>query len=191
MRQILIAFAVIVSLALPSFAQKKARANRPAQSSEQEAQQLADDKEAIQKLHDDDIQASLALDVPKLESLWTDDIVMLAPGGPPIVGRQANAERLEKMAEAMKNIEIMGYDEQWQEVRIVGDIAYEWGSISGRMRPFSGQESSYKWNVMRVLNRQPDGAWKIARSIYNDATPAPVKEEPQKPEEPKKDRMKD
>jgi ketosteroid isomerase-like protein len=184
----------IVTTVLSSFAQKNTRPPRTSEGNSQQAeQQLADDKEAIQKLHDEDIQASLALDVPKLESLWTNDIVMLAPGGPPILGREANAKRLEDDAAKLKSVEIMAYDEQWQEVRIEGDWAYEWGSIAGRTRPFTGgKESEYKWNVLRVLNRQPDGSWKIARSIYNDASPAPERpaEQP-KPEEQKKDRMKD
>jgi ketosteroid isomerase-like protein len=183
---------LVVSISLPLAAQKKSRpASRPAQPSATQQQQLDDDKEAIQKLHDEDIQASLALDVPALESLWTDDIVMMAPNGPAVVGREANSQKLEATAAAMKNVEIMAYDEQWQEIRTQGDWAYEWGTITGRTRPFSGNESSYKFNVMRVLNRQPDGSWKIARSIYNDALPLPTKQEAAKPEEPKKDRMKD
>lgn len=143
--------------------------------------------EAINKLHDKDIEASLALDEATLESLWTDDVVTMHPGSPPVVGRDANVARLKAGIEQMKDQEIMAYNEQFQEVRILGDWAYEWGSITGRTRPFSGgKEASYHFNVMRILQRQPDGSWKIARSIYNDAeTPAvqaPAEQKP-KPED--------
>jgi ketosteroid isomerase-like protein len=176
----------------PVMAQKKQRAARPPQTNAEQQQQLEDDKVGIQSLHDKDIRASLALDVPTLESLWTDDIVTMAPGAKAVVGRQDNAAKLEAGTANLKNMEIIAFDEQWQEIRIEGEWAYEWGTMSGRMRPFSGgAEIDYLMNVMRVLNRQPDGMWKIARSIYNDAT-APAKPvEPSKVEEKKKDPLKD
>ena len=177
--------------ALPAFAQHK---QRPAQANLQQQQQMEDDKAAIEKLHEEDIQASLALDIPKLEALWTNDIVTMAPGAPAVVGRDANEKKLEADAAKMKSMQILAFDEQWQEVRIQGDWAYEWGSMSGRLQPFSGgDETNYKYNVVRILNRQADGTWKIARSIFNDAkAPEPFKPtEPPKPEEQKKDRLKD
>lgn len=155
---------------------------------------MADDKAAIEKLHEEDIQASLALDVPKLEALWTNDIVTMAPGAPPVVGRDANERKLEADAAKMKSMQILAFDEQWQEVRIQGDWAYEWGSMSGRLQPFAGgAETEYKYNVVRILNRQADGTWKIARSIFNSAKPEeqPKPAEPPKQEEEKKDRLKD
>jgi len=185
--------ALLVLCATPAVAQKKQRTTtRPPQTSAEQQQQLEDDKAAIQKLHDKDIEASLALDVPKLEALWTDDIVTMAPDGPAVVGRDANDKKLEAGADQLKSMEILAFDEQWQEIRIEGDWAYEWGTMSGRMRPFAGgKEINYLMNVMRILNRQPDGTWKIARSIYNDARPLPTPAEPPKPKEPKKDPLKD
>ena len=117
----------------------------------------------------------------------------MAPGAPAVVGRDANNKKLEAEADKLKSTQILAFDEQWQEIRIEGDWAYEWGTMSGRLQPFSGgKETDYRLNVMRILNRQPDGTWKIARSIYNDAMPQSEKPaEPQKPEEQKKDRMKD
>jgi ketosteroid isomerase-like protein len=187
----LLLLALAMLAAVPCAAQKHSQPKRPPSDAEQQ-QQMDDDKIAIQKLHDADIEASLALDVPKLEALWTEDIVTMAPSGPAVVGRAANNKKLEDAAEKLRATEILAFDEQWQEVRIQGDWAYEWGTMSGRMHPFAGgKETDYKLNVMRVLNRQPDGTWKIARSIYNDATPETRSAtEPQKPEE-KKDRLKD
>lgn len=193
MRHSLLLIFLCVTIAVgPLAAQKKQRATRPPQSQAEQQQQLEDDKVAIERLHDEDIKASLALDVPALESLWTDDIVTMSPGEKAVVGRQANAAKLEAGAASLKNMEIMAFDEQWQEIRIEGDWAYEWGTMSGRMHPFSGgNEISYLMNVVRVLNRQPDGTWKIARSIYNDANPPVKPAEPPKVEEKKKDPLKD
>jgi len=188
-------FTFVVALGLSSaVAQRKQRPTHSSAPTAAQKQQIEDDKQGIQKLHDADIQASLALDTATLETLWTDDIVTMAPGEPAIVGKAANAKKLESGAAALKSTEIMAFDEQWQEIRVEGDWAYEWGTMSGRMRPFSGgEETSYLLNVMRVLNRQPDGTWKIARSIYNDAKPAEPTEpaKPAEPQGPKKDPLKD
>lgn len=182
----------LLMLAVTTALAQKAQRPPRQQSQAEQQQQIEDDKAAIQKLHDEDIEASLALDTNALEALWTDDIVTMAPGSPPVVGRDANTKKLEAGVAKLKSTQVLAFDEQWQEVRIEGDWAYEWGSMSGRLQPFTGgKETDYKMNVMRVLNRQPDGTWKIARSIYNDAEPAAKTEEPAKPDEPKKDRLKD
>ena len=193
MRRCVVLMVVVMFGVGVGVAQKKQHTARPPQTNAEQQQRTEEDKEAIQKLHEEDIKASLALDVPALESLWTKDIVTLAPGGPPVAGFDANAAKLEAGAAQLKTMEIMSFDEQWQEIRVQGDWAYEWGSMSGRMRPFSGgKETSYQMNVMRVLSREPDGSWRIARSIYNDAEPPPPKPvEPPKVEEKKKDPLKD
>jgi ketosteroid isomerase-like protein len=187
-------FAMVLLLGtISATAQKKQQrpVRQPRNDAEQQ-QQLEEDKEAIQKLHEEDIQASLALDSSTLESLWTNDIVTMHPGEPAVVGKETNVQKLQAGVAALKSTEIMAYDEQWQEIRIQGDWAYEWGTISGRTRPFTGgQETSYKYNAMRILNRQPDGSWKISRSIYNDTAPPPKPPEPEKKPEPQGNPLKD
>jgi ketosteroid isomerase-like protein len=170
---------------------KRGTQHRPAPSPAQN-QQLQDDMQAINALHNKNIEASLALDEAVLESLWTDDVVTMHPGSPPIVGRAANAERLKAGIEKMKDQEVLAYNEEFQEIRIQGDWAYEWGSITGRTRPFSGgNETSYKFNVMRILQRQPDGNWKVARSIYNDAAPLAAPKPEEKPKQDERNKLKD
>lgn len=193
MRRITLIVVLLTSTSF-SFAQttKRPKPHRTTESTSAQKQQFADDQEAINALHDKDIQASLALDANALESLWTDDIVTIAPGGPPVVGRAANRARLDKVVEQMKSTEILAYNEQFQEVQVVGDWAFEYGAITGRTRPFAGgKETHLAINVLRVLKRQPDETWKIARSIYNDATPPPAKPEPPKPVEEKRNKLED
>jgi uncharacterized protein (TIGR02246 family) len=131
------------------------------------------ERQAIKYLHDADIKASLAYDVEALAALWTDDIVAIPPNHAPIVGREANREFLRAGEKEMARMEILGYGEDWQEVNVIGDTAVEWGTISGRLRPNDpgAKEIDYKYNVMRMLKKQPDGSWLVARSIWNDANP--------------------
>src|ERR1700741_4536484 len=99
----------------PVTAQKKQRpATRPPHANAEQTQQMEDDKAAIQKLHDEDIRASLALDAPALETLWTDDIVTMAPGAPAVAGKEANIQKLEAGIADLKTMEILSFDEQWQ-----------------------------------------------------------------------------
>lgn len=193
MRRGLIVLISVVSLVSVGLAQAPKRARRTTEPSVQQKQQFTDDQQAINDLHSKDIQASMALDADKLESLWTDDIVTIAGGGPPVVGIGPNRVKLDKTLEQLRDVEILAYDEQFQEIRVAGDWAYEYGTITGRTRPFKGgDESSSKLNVMRILQRQPDGSWKIARTMYNDANPPADKPaEPAKPAEPEKNKLKD
>ena len=65
-------------------------------------------------------------------------------------------------------VEITQYAFDFQEVRVIGDHAYEWAQIriSSRMQgaPSSNQVSG---NLLRVLRRQADGSWKVARAAWN------------------------
>ena len=50
----------------------------------------------IEKLHQDDITATIARDADTLTALWDDDAVLLQPGTPPIVGGAAFREFAEQ-----------------------------------------------------------------------------------------------
>jgi len=130
---------------------------------------VPDNRKAIEELHRRDIAASLAYDVEALASLWTDDMVSLPPGHPPIVGREANRAFLDKGRQESAKYDILSYNQQWQEVREVGEYAFEWGTISTRTREVtSGKERAVTFNAMRVLKREADGAWRVHRTLWNE-----------------------
>ena len=161
----------------------------PPRSQAEADQRTQEDREAIEKLHDTEIKAHMAVDIPALESLWTDDVVNMPPNHEPIVGRAANNEYLEAATKGLANVEILAYDETWQEVQQEGDLAYVYGTIVGRSRPMAGgNEVETRYNMVRILRRQPDGAWLISRAIWNDANPLP---KPKAPEPPKAEEKKE
>jgi ketosteroid isomerase-like protein len=165
--------AALLLVTMTSAAQRttKKPAPRP-QAKAAEAQRHAteaEDREAIEQLHQDDIAGSLAFDVDKLTSTWDDEIVSLPPNAKPIAGKAANVKFLESQQKAMANVEILGYEETWDEVRILGEYAYEYGSLRSRIRQQNAKdETPLEFNVMRVLRKQPSGAWKVYRTIWND-----------------------
>jgi ketosteroid isomerase-like protein len=62
----------------------------------------------------------------------------------------------------------------FEEIRIVGDYAFEWGTYRGTSRPRSGGNSvSYSGKLMRILQRQVDGSWKMYRTITTNDPAAP------------------
>lgn len=127
---------------------------------------------AIQALRERDIAASKAYDADGLLSLWTEDGVALSPGQKPVVGRAALAEGIRQAAAQGRNLEVLGYEEHFEETLILGGYAVEWGYISGAERPRAGgpvQRTRYQ--VMRVLKELPDGSWRVHRSMFHEAAP--------------------
>jgi hypothetical protein len=59
-----------------------------------------------------------------------------AAGGPTIVGKETNAQML-RTAIAQQGVHLpLTYELRFQEVQLLGDRAFEWGSYEGR--PWSG-----------------------------------------------------
>lgn len=127
------------------------------------------DLEAINQLHRRDMEASKSWDVETLVSLWTDDIVSISQDGPPVVGKEANRNSLLKLKEASSDIDIVEYNLAFNEVKVVGDWAFEWGTFTGTIRSKDGGETSASsGKLLRVLKRDADGSWKVARTMYNN-----------------------
>jgi ketosteroid isomerase-like protein/uncharacterized protein YndB with AHSA1/START domain len=125
------------------------------------------DRAAIAELHARDEEASRAMDHATLASLWTDDVAALSPDGVVVRGRAANAARLEELTAAMAGQEIVDYDLYFEEVEVRGDWAFEWGTYAGTTRdPSSGAPRPLQGRLMRILQRQGDGAWRVARTMY-------------------------
>jgi uncharacterized protein (TIGR02246 family) len=132
---------------------------------------MSEDLERIEELHRADMRASKAGDYRTLRTLLSDDAVILPPGGHMIRGREALDASFARMAQPAPATEVLDYRFEWHEVRVCGDYAFEWGYIVGEERSRrTGEVTSERHHVMRVLQRQADGSWKVHRTIWN--TPA-------------------
>ncbi len=122
----------------------------------------------IEAFHVQDQAAAQAKDVPTLRGLWTDDCVLLPPGRLPIVGKEAVWAYLQEQYEELEGVEILEYRQEFQEVTLAGEWAFEWGVFKGAARP-AGEDVQYtRAKLFRVLRRHPSGIWKVARSIWHD-----------------------
>ena len=123
---------------------------------------LEADLRAIDTINKQDVQFALANDSARMMSQWTDDIVLLMPAGPIMSGRHAIAEA----NLGVDNPEIVESRLDIQEVKVLGDYAYEWGTYRYGSRPRgSGEIVRVSGKLMRILQRQSDGSWKIFRGI--------------------------
>jgi ketosteroid isomerase-like protein len=123
------------------------------------------DVRAIRALNQHDIKATLAMDTDAIISQWTDDFVVLQAAGPISRGRSVNAAAVEQSKEQMKAFVPIEYNLDIQEITIAGDYAFEWGTFRGSARSVSGQTVQYAGKLMRILQRQPDGSWKMHRTM--------------------------
>jgi len=147
-------------------------------SSAQEASgsRPAADMAAIAQLHKRDAAAAKTGDVATLAALWTEDAVALPPGEPPVVGIEAIRKWLAKSQTDTAAVEIVDYVLDFQEVKIMGDEAIEWGRSSVTVRPRGASMLLHSsGNLLRVLKKQPDGTWKVFRSAWNLERPVPQK----------------
>ena len=126
------------------------------------------DIEAINKLHQREMEASRKWDIDTLALLWTDDVVMLPAGEPALIGRDANRASITRLRDESGSAQIGDYILSFNEVKVTGDWAFEWGTYSGTLAPEGGGESlRATGKVIRVLRKDADGSWKIARAMYN------------------------
>ena len=128
------------------------------------------DLRAIEALNQRDVQFALANDAAMMMSQWTDDFVLLPPAGPVMRGRSVIAEAFR----GVESPEILEYVLDIQEVKVLGDHAYQWGTYHYRVRPLAGGETvPSSGKLMRILQRQLDGSWKMCRTITTVDPPTP------------------
>lgn len=127
-----------------------------------------EDLEAIHRLHEKDMAASKQGDYATLRSIMSDDAVVLPPGGKTIRGKDVLDANFSKMKESMQSIDVLDYVLDFEEVQIMGDYAFEWGTIRGSMKTKNSNDAMHsRYKVMRLL-RKENGEWKVFRTMWND-----------------------
>ena len=127
------------------------------------------DRLGIERLHEEDIKATLSDSADQLARLWDKDAVRFPAGRPAEIGAAeiyADDKRWEMSSGRERTL---CYDMEVQDVEIAGDWAFEWGYASGKNA--KGDKMSIEYaTVMRVMKRQSDGTWRFARVMV---LPAP------------------
>ena len=127
------------------------------------------DMAAIEKLHETDMAAAKIHDIDTLITLMTDDCILLPPGHEPIRGRESIWKFMQEQLPENQKYEITEYIQHFEEVKIIGDWAYEWATFHGTYHLKSGgPDLNERSRLFRILRRQSDGSWKVARAIWHE-----------------------
>jgi len=170
-RSFLLAIVIFLLVSAPQLGSQK----RPAQKTPRTSATQDQDREGIAAMQRGIIAASMAFDVNALLDQWTDDAVLLPPRHEPIIGKAALRRFFQGKKNQYANYDMLAYEEQWNEVMAIGEYAYQWGSVSYRMKPATGSEFGGTVHALRILKREEDGYWRVARAIWNEAPETPTR----------------
>jgi hypothetical protein len=135
------------------------RAGVPLLAHEKDSAQKA--RVAIERLHHQDVQATLSGKSDDLAKLWDSEAVRIEPGRPAEIGK-AVIYADDKREESSGGGQSLCYRPEIKDLRIAGDWAFEWGYFSYKESTLA---KAGRGKVLRVLKLQPDGSWKFARVI--------------------------
>jgi ketosteroid isomerase-like protein len=123
------------------------------------------DLAAIEKLHQQDIVATLSRDPVALTDLWTDDAIRLGPGQPAEVGKQAIRKSNERWS-ARPGLEVLTFVPEIKDLTLWDGWAVEWGYFTGSyVESAGGEPKQMRGARLWVFKKLPDGSWKCFRGM--------------------------
>jgi ketosteroid isomerase-like protein len=132
------------------------------------ADSQAQDRAAIEKLHEQDVAATLSGDTDALAGLWTEDAVRLDQGRQADVGKKAIHAADMKGKVAHPDAQVVKYAPDIRDVTIRDGWAFECGYFNGSYREkVGGEEKLMHAKFLRVLRKQSNGSWRFARVMWN------------------------
>ena len=134
------------------------------------------DLAAIEKLRQQDIDATVARDPVGLTDLWTDDAVRLGAGAPPEIGKPSIRASNER-ATANRNLKVLSYVPETKDFTFLdGGWAVEWRTYTASYVDSPGGETKHaRGTVLAVFKKLPDGSWKVFRAMGSIDPAAPGK----------------
>jgi len=119
----------------------------------------------IEKLFQQDIAATVARDPVALTDLWTDDAVRLGPVPPAEVGKAAIRESNER-GTARSGMKVLSYVPETRDLTILDGWAVAWRYFTASyVESAAGEVKQIRSNVLSVLEKLPDGRWKVFRGM--------------------------
>ena len=113
--------------------------------------------------------AIAAKDVERSVSFWSDDAVILAPGQPSLVGKDAIRRFVSE------SFKIPGFGIRWEttgvQVSPHGDLAYAFANTTTTFNGPDGKPSGMKAKSVTVWRKGPDGRWRCVVDAWNDDAP--------------------
>lgn len=129
------------------------------------------DVEAIGAIRERTMQAENDGDADFFDTACTEDVVVMPPHMPAVVGRGA---AVGFMREFLGQFD-MAIQYVSEETRIHGDMASDRGTYSQTLTAKAGgapipENGKFLW----LYSREPDGFWKMSRVMWNASEPPPT-----------------
>jgi len=125
------------------------------------------DLEAIEKLHRQDVAATKAGDYETLMSLMDEQCVVLPPDSEPEGGQAYLSRALASSDGNEPEPEIFELIQDWEEVHLLGDFAYEQGIARYAVRDAGGAVLRETQRLVRLLRRQLGGERRVLRTMWH------------------------
>ena len=129
------------------------------------------DMKGIERLHEQDKEATLSDSADQLAKLWDKDAVRFLVARPAEIGAAVIYSDDKQWEMSSGRERSLCYDQEIQDIQIAGDWAFEWGY--GSYKIAKGNRVSVQYGTtMRVMKRQSDGTWRFARVMFLPASSA-------------------
>lgn len=111
------------------------------------------------------IVASEGSDLERILSYWTDDAVVLAPGLPVVIGKDALRSYVQD------SMQIPGFRISWTSTDVTfspdGNLAYMFSQNAVTMDAPDGTLATTEGRAVTIWRRESDGEWRCAVDIWN------------------------
>ena len=126
------------------------------------------DVAAINRVLDEYAAALNAGDAAAYVALLTEDAVWMPPNVPALIGKEA----IRAATQTQFDQSMLAITFSREEVMVAGDWAFiRWNGRGTQTPKAGGQPIEFSNKGINILQRQPDGSWKMVRHIRNDDTP--------------------
>ena len=122
------------------------------------------DIEAIHEVRERTSHAENTGDADFFAEACTEDVVVMPPGLPTVLGRAATVEFMRELFRQVDfHIEYVS-----EEIQLHGDIAFDRGTYSHTLTPKAGGEPVLeRGKFLWIYSRGADRSWKMARVMWN------------------------
>lgn len=129
------------------------------------------DMKGIERLHEQDKEATLADSADQLAKLWDKDAVRFHMTRPAEIGAAVIYADDKQWEMSSGREHSLCADMEVQDIQIAGDWAFEWAYFSYKTSK-DGKVSVGYGQGLRVMKRQADGTWRFARVMSLPASSA-------------------
>ena len=130
---------------------------------------------ALDSMHVEHVSAYLAEDVDAVMEIYTDEPVIRSNHVEPLRGRAAVREFISRFFTAF---DVQKLEYGIDELAVHGDSAYAIGTVEATVRTADGALVEDRGSYMVLYVRDPSGAWRSHRGVFNSSVPLTPLPEP-------------